>query len=190
MFKKIRGLQIPKIGLRKIKSLIAVTVAFLIWQPIRLLVPLPLDIHPLFGYIYAIIEMRESVEKTKEFGKLRIKATFIGLAFGLLILPLSSMSNSYFGVGLTSIIIDLLLILLGVIITLWTAEFFKCKNFCGIAAIIFVICLVRDKSTDINIYFYAILRTFQTLIGIFSAYFVNSHIFKKSKGENNESNGD
>ena len=43
-----------------------------------------------------------------------------------------------------------------------------------IAAVIFVICLVRDRNAAVNIYLYAILRVCQTLLGVFSAWLVNT----------------
>lgn len=169
----IDRIHLPKIGMRKVKSVLAALLAFAIWQVVRIFLP-QLNIHPLFGYIYAIIEMRDTVQKTKEFGRLRIKATFIGLFTGLSAMPLSVKYGSFAVIGAQGVIVDLVIIMLGVLVTLWLAELFKCKNFCGIAAIIFVICMVRDKNLEMNIYIYAILRVFQTLLGVFSAWVVNS----------------
>ena len=128
--------------------------------------------------------MRDSVEKTRQFGLRRIKATFLGLAIGLLALPLSERFGAYAGPGIGFAAVDLLIILTGVLITLWLAELLRCENFCGIAAIIFVICLVRDRNTDVNSYLYAILRVFQTLLGVFSAWVVNTLICPRHEGEN------
>ena len=168
---------IPMIGMRKIKSVLAVILAFFIWQLVRIFFP-QFDVHPLFGYIYAVIEMRESVEKTKTFGLLRIKATFVGLTIGLGVLWVSVLLSGYIKGDMLVAILDLALISLGVLVTLWVADFFKCKNFCGIAAIILVICMVRDRDSDTNIYLYAILRVMQTLIGVFSAWLVNSLVHR------------
>jgi len=169
--------ELPKIGMRKIKSVIALFLSFLIWQIVRVFFP-QLGVHPLFGYIYAIIEMRDSVEKTRKFGKLRIKATFIGLAIGLIFLPFSNRYGVYAGETISHVVVDVCLIIFGVLVTLWIAELFKCDNFCGIATIIFVICMVRDKNADMNIYLYAIIRVLQTLLGVFSAWVVNSFVCK------------
>ena len=72
--------------------------------------------------------------------------------------------------------IDLVLICIAVLASLWLAELFKCKNFCGIAAIITVICLMRDRNADVSIYFYAVMRVFQTILGVFAAWFVNRFV--------------
>ena len=166
---------LPKIGMRKIKSLLAVSISFLLWQVIRIWLP-QLEVHPLFGYVYSIIEMRDSAEKTKKFSKRRIKATLLGLALGLSALPLSVRFGVYAGGGFSHLLIDMAIILTGILVTLWLAELLGCENLCGVAAVIFVICLVRDRSSSVNIYLYAILRVCQTLLGIFSAWVVNAQL--------------
>lgn len=166
---------LPGIGMRKIKSLLAVAISFVIWQVVRIWLP-QLEVHPLFGYVYSIIEMRESAEKTREFSKRRIKATLLGLAMGLSALPLSVRFGAYAGDGIAYLLADLAIILSGVLITLWLAELLRCENLCGIAAVIFVICLVRDRNATVNIYLYAILRVCQTLLGVFSAWVVNTKL--------------
>ena len=171
---------LPGIGMRKIKSLLAVILAFAIWQIVRIWIP-QFEVHPLFGYIYAVIEIRDSSENTRKFGKRRIKATLLGLAVGLSALPLSVAYGTYAGEGVVFVLADLAIILAGILITLWLAELLRCENFCGIAAIIFVICLVRDRNANVNIYVYAVLRVFQTLIGVFSAWVVNSWLFPYPK---------
>lgn len=168
-------LALPGVGMRKVKSLLAVTLSFLIWQLVRIWLP-QLEVHPLFGYVYSIIEMRDSAEKTKKFSKFRIKATLLGLAMGLSALPLSVRYGAYAGVGVTHLLADMIIILSGILITLWLAELLGCENLCGVAAVIFVICLVRDRNATVNIYLYAILRVCQTLLGVFSAWAVNTKL--------------
>ena len=167
------------IGMRKVKSLISLTVAFAIWQVIRVFLPM-LEVHPVFAYIYSVLEIRETPDKTKKFGKLRIKATFIGLVVGLVFITLSFLITSKLDREIWRILTELLLILLATLISLLIAENAKCENFCGIAAIIAIICMVSHNEEDI--YIYAIMRVVQTLIGIFSAMVINLFI-KKAKGK-------
>lgn len=167
---------LPHIGMRKVKSVLAVSISFVIWQLVRLWIP-QLEVHPLFGYVYSIIEMRDSAEKTKKFSKRRIKATLLGLALGLSVLPLSIRFGAYAGDGMGHLLTDMAIILVGILITLWLAELLGCENLCGVAAVIFVICLVRDRNSAVNIYLYAVLRVCQTLLGIFSAWLVNTRLF-------------
>lgn len=162
------------IGMRKIKSLIAVSITFVIWQLVRIFLP-QLEIHPLFAYIYALIEMRDTAEKTKKFGILRIKTTFIGLIVGLVFVSLSIQCSAWAS-ATQQIFIDFVLILIASLISLCIAEKTGCENFCGIAAIISIICMVSHPGEDR--YLYAIMRVVQTLLGVFAAAVVNSHIYR------------
>ncbi len=166
------------IGMRKIKSLIALTLVFIIWQLIRIFFPV-LEVHPVFAYIYSVIEIRDTAEKTKKFGKLRIKATLVGLVVGLVFISISVFMASKIDGGIWRLLTELLLILLGTLISLIVAESTKCENFCGIAAIIAIICMVSHN--DENIYLYAIMRVVQTLIGVFSALVINLLIKKREQ---------
>lgn len=166
------------IGMRKIKSLIALVGTFIIWQLIRVFLPM-LEAHPVFAYIYSVIEIRETADKTKKFGKLRIKATFIGLIVGLVFITLSVFVASKINAEMWRVLTELLFILLATLVSLVAAENAKCENFCGIAAIITVICMVSHNEEDI--YLYAIMRVVQTLIGVFSALLVNVFMNKKEK---------
>ena len=108
--------KIPGIGLRKVKSVIAVAIAFVIWQIVRWLVSPELEVHPVFGYVYAVVELRETPEKTRTFSFYRIKATLIGLALGLALLPLSVFMEKSIPNAFVLHLADLALILAGVLI--------------------------------------------------------------------------
>ncbi len=158
------------VGMRKLKSVLAVFIGFCIWQVIRLVVP-GLEIHPIYIYIYGIIEMRETSEKTIDFGKRRIKATFTALLIGLPTLLLSVYLQSLASVEAVRIGIELVMILVGILVVLCIAEMVGCKNFCGLAAAILVILLVSH--TDEEPMVYALLRSSQTVIGVAVAWLIN-----------------
>lgn len=164
------------IGMRKVKSLIALAVAFVMWQLIRVFLPM-LEAHPVFAYIYSVMEIRETPDKTKKFGKLRIKATFIGLIAGLVFTTISTFVTSEINSETWRLLTELLFVLLATLVSLLIAENTKCENFCGIAAIIAIICMVSHNEE--GIYLYAIMRVVQTLIGVFSAMIIN--VFVNSK---------
>ena len=166
------------IGMRKIKSLIALVLSFVIWQIIRIFLPM-LEVHPLFAYIYSVIEIRDTAEKTKKFGKLRIKATIVGLVVGLIFITASVFLTEFVGTGLVRYLIEFLLILMATLVSLVLAENMKCESFCGIAAIITIICMVSHNEEDI--YLYAIMRVIQTLIGVLSATAVNVYVGNSEK---------
>lgn len=165
------------IGMRKVKSLISLSLAFLLWQALRVFLPL-LEAHPLFAYIYAVIEMRDTPEKTKDFAKLRIKATFVGLFVGLVFIFLSFFFVNGIQNEAIKVLAEFIFILLATLVSICLAEITNCKTFCGIAAIITIISMVSHDEKDI--YFYAIMRVVQTLIGVFCAMLVNMFFNKKS----------
>ena len=158
------------IGMRKIKSLLAVILSFCIWQLLRIFFPM-LESHPIFAYIYSIIEMRESPDKTKNYGKLRIKATLVGLAVGLVFVAVSCFAACKVEAEMARTFVEFLFILVAVLSSLCIAEVVQCADFCGVAAAVTMICMVSYNET--NIYTYAIMRVIQTLIGVFSAMLVN-----------------
>ena len=162
--------RLPHVGMRKIKSVIAVFLAFCFWHGVRLIVP-GLELHPIFMYIYSLIEIRDTSEKTISFGKLRIKATFTALGTGLPFLALSDYLKSCLRAGWGDTVVEVILILLGVLVTLMIAEKVGCKTFCGLAAAIFIILMVSHA--DDARYIYAVLRAFQTIAGVFVAWVVN-----------------
>ncbi len=158
------------IGMRKIKSLFAILIGFVIWQMIRLLFP-DLEFHPLFIYMYGFLEIQNSSEKTKIIGIQRIKATLVAMLIGLPMLFVRSviytdMENAaYMG------LVDLVMILVGVLFALQLGEKFGCGTLTGFAAAIYVILLVYHA--DETRYLYAVVRASQTVIGVFVAWLVN-----------------
>lgn len=165
---------LPHIGLRKAKSLLAIFVGFWLWQAVRIFFP-ELEVHPLYIYLYGLIEIRDSSEKTVNLGKARLKATFTGLGTGLPLLALCECLKGLAPAGWAAVAVELSILLVGVLITLIVAEKVGCKTFCGIAAIIFVLLLVAHQ--DDERYFYSVLRAFQTILGVFVAWLINVKLF-------------
>jgi len=165
---------LPHIGLRKLKSILAIFVGFWIWQLIRLIVP-GLEVHPIYIYIYGIIEMRDSSEKTKDMGILRIKATFVALAVGLPFLAITDLVKQPFQQEWILTGIELFLLLIGALLCLIAAEKAGCKVFCGLSTAIFVILMVSHA--DDGRYIYSLLRAAQTIIGVFLAWLINVKLF-------------
>ena len=158
------------IGMRKVKSLIAIVIGFCIWQVIRLFFP-DLEVHPLYIYIYGFLEVRDSSEKTKTFGMQRIRATFVGIALGLPALFLRIWLYSVLDNDTLLALMDLLLILVGVLVSLQIAPRFHCGALSGIPGVVYIILLIYHAND--GRYLYALLRASQTLIGVFVAWFVN-----------------
>ena len=161
---------LPHVGLRKIKSLLAIFLGFWIWQLVRFFFP-SLEVHPIYIYIYGLIEIRDSSDKTKDLGKARIKSTFTAIGTGLPFLALVELCKGYVSADWAMIAIELGLLLLGVLATLIIAEKVGCKTFCGLAAAIFIIFMVSHGNDER--YIYSVLRAFQTIIGVFVAWLIN-----------------
>ncbi len=156
-------------GMRKIKSLIALAVCFFIWQLIRLIFP-DLEANPIYAYLYAVIEMRNSIETEKRTSLERIKTNVIGFLVAFLAIAARSALWTVPFFEQNGLFVEFALILLGVLLALNIAEWAKCKTLCAIATITFIICFWH---TTYNPYFYAFLRFVQTLIGIGAALAVN-----------------
>ena len=162
------------IGMRKVKSLIAIIIGFCVWQAIRLLFP-DLEVHPLYIYIYSFLEVRDTSEKTKTLGMQRIRATFVGIALGLPMLFLRIWLHSRFESEELLVALDLAMVLVGVLAALQIAPHFRCGAMTGIAAVVYIILLIYHA--DDGRYLYALLRASQTLIGVFVAWIVNVWLF-------------
>lgn len=162
------------IGMRKVKSLIAIVIGFCVWQGIRLFFP-DLEVHPLYIYIYSFLEVRDTSEKTKTLGMQRIRATLIGIALGLPALILRIWLHSNLESEGLLVVLDLVMILAGVLAALQIAPHFRCGAMTGIAAVIYIILLIYHA--DDGRYLYALLRASQTLIGVLVAWIVNVWLF-------------
>lgn len=161
---------LPHIGLRKAKSVLAVFVGFWLWQGLRLLIP-GLEVHPIFIYIYGIIEIRETSDKTRDYGRMRIKATLtailIGLPFMLLTEWLSpGLAGTWMKTGL-----EITVLCVGALLVLCVAEWVKCRVYVGLSAAIYIILMISHFES--SVYLYSIMRAFQTVIGVLVAWFIN-----------------
>lgn len=160
----------PHVGMRKIKSLIAIFVGFCFWQIIRLFIP-GLEVHPLFIYIYGMIEIRETSDKTKDYGRMRIMATFTAIGVGLPFMAIMDFVRGKITAEWMRLWFDIFILILGALIVLCVAEAVKCRIYCGLAAAIYIILLVTHMED--SMYLYSIMRAVQTIIGVSIAWIIN-----------------
>lgn len=174
---------VPHIGMRKWKSVFAIFLSFLLWQLIRLVFP-ELEVHPIYMYIYSFLEIRDSSEKTVEFGGKRIKANLCAILAGMPLMLIMDLFKYYTPEGWIHIAAELLLILIGVLITVTIAQKIGCDNFCGVAAIIYIILIVShcEKSG----YILCLLRASQTLMAVFIAWIINVKLLPYPRKQNDE----
>ncbi len=164
-------------GMRKTKSLIAMTICFCVWQVIRIFLP-ELETNPIYAYIYAIIEMRNSIETEKATSLERIKTNVIGFSVAFAAIALRSFLWQIPDIKQHNVVVEFVIIIIGVLLTINVAELVKCKTLCAIAAMTFIICFWQTASSP---YLYAFLRFVQTLIGIGAAFAVNLLIYPPDK---------
>ena len=160
----------PHIGMRKVKSILAIFTGFCLWQLLRLFLP-ELEVHPIFIYIYGMIEIRETSEKTKDYGRMRIMATLTAIAVGLPVMLLTDwirpmLSASWMRTGM-----EITVLILGALVVLVVAEIVRCRVYCGLAAAIYMILMISHFES--SMYLYSIMRAFQTIIGVSIAWVIN-----------------
>lgn len=158
------------IGMRKIKSILAIFVGFCFWQILRLFLP-ELEVHPIFIYIYSMIEIRETSDKTKDYGRMRIKATFTAILTGLPIMLLMDWVSPMLTKTWMHTLLEITVLIFGTLVVLCVAEWVKCRVYCGLAAAIYMILMISHFES--SIYLYSIMRAFQTIIGVFIAWVIN-----------------
>ena len=161
---------LPHIGMRKVKSILAIFVGFWIWQGLRLLIP-GLEVHPLFIYIYGLIEIRESSDKTVNYGRMRIIVTALAIVIGLPFMILTDglrpiVADTWMKTGM-----EIAFLLIGALLVLCAAEAAKCQAYVGLAAAIYIILMISHFES--RVYLYSLMRAFQTVIGVVVAWFIN-----------------
>lgn len=159
-----------RLGLRKIKSFLAIVLGFIIWQTLRLFLP-GLEMHPIFVYIYGVLELRETSDKTRDFGGMRIRATFTAILIGLPLMLLHDRLSPVLAGSWTCTALEITILSVGALIVLGVAECVRCRAYCGLAAAIYIILLITHFES--SSYLYSIMRAFQTMIGVFSAWLIN-----------------
>lgn len=159
----------PHIGMRKVKSILAIFVGFCLWQTLRLFLP-ELEVHPIFIYIYGMIEIRETSAKTMDYGKMRIMATFTAIVIGLPVMFLYDWIKPLLAQSL-HIWMEIGILILGALLVLIVAELVKCRVYCGLAAAIYMILMISHFES--SMYLYSVMRAFQTIIGVSIAWFIN-----------------
>ena len=142
-----------KIGLRTIKTGIAVTLSLLVSTLLRLE-------YPFFVAMTSIISMDKTAMNSMKMGRNRIMGTFIGAVVGILL--------SYVDRG------NPFLCGIGIIIMILICKALKLKGSISIGGIVLLAIMVHTDRTPI---FYGFNRTLDTIVGAGVALFVNCTIF-------------
>lgn len=145
-----------KIGLRTIKTAIAVTLCVIVANIFDLE-------YPFFMGMTAIISMDKTMTNSLKMGRNRVFGTFLGACIGIAL--------SYIDRG------NALLCGLGVIILIQLCNFFKLQGAITIGGIVMIAIMVHTDKTPM---YYGYYRTLHTLIGASISFIVNMTIFPYS----------
>ncbi len=146
-------MKLPKIGMRTIKTTLAVTITLIITNILNIG-------NPFFAVIAAIIVMEPSLSESINSSRTRIYGTIFG-AFIALVLSLVQFNQ-------------IISITLGVMILIYFSNILKWQSSIRVSTIVLVSILLNYE--DGNRFSYAIFRTFDTMMGIAIGLSVNRFI--------------
>lgn len=150
--------ELPKPGMRNIKTAIAVVLCIIILRFFS-------DNSPFYACIAAVIAMQSTVQSSWKTGVTRIIGTLAGASVGVLL--------SLIGVN------NVLITGVGIVVVIYITNILKQNAAIGIACIVYLAIMVNVKdTTPLN---YALMRTAETFFGIIMAMVVNSVVFPPVK---------
>lgn len=161
-----------KIGLRAIKTSVAVAICALI--------SMFLNHEDIFcACIASVICMEQTYAQTKDTGLNRIIGTMAGGIIGYLGLECACALPYYEWVRIIFLPICILCVV-------YICNFVNKKNAVSIGCVVVIVILSRSGSSKNSTWLYVIQRVTDTLIGIFVAMVVNRYMFTKKKSDANQ----
>ncbi|NCC87682.1 MAG: hypothetical protein EOM05_07410 [Clostridia bacterium] len=169
-----------KIGMRSVKTAIAVFVCILLYailewisfgtfevtNPILKVFLFLLNRNdPIYACISSIIATQSTIENSWKKGKNRIIGTFIGGIIGLILL--------YVDMGFYNRLFSMVMVPVGLLFLIWLCNTINKPSAVSFAAITFVIIMIEVERFDDPAYIYALNRTIDTAIGVFISMVVN-----------------
>ncbi|KNF09866.1 putative membrane protein [Gottschalkia purinilytica] len=172
-FKTLKKLNIPKIGLRNIKTSISVVACLFLFRIIN-------RPHPLYACIAAIICTKDTVHNSFEIAKERLIGTMIGGVIGGLFLQVNDKVDFW---GSYEIVIGL-----GIVIVIYCCNLINKKGATSISCVVFLFVLTNFiDSPSHSPFTYALSRTLDTAIGIILSLIINKYFFPLNVDEKEES---
>ncbi len=156
-----------KIGLRAVKTAIAVTICALI--------SMFLKHEDIFcACIASVICMEQTYKQTLDTGTNRFIGTIIGGTIGYMALELCCVSWSYNWFKIIALPI-------GILMVVYICNFINRKSAVSIGCVVVIVILSRSESSVGSTLTYVVQRVCDTLIGVFVAMIVNRIKFNKNK---------
>ena len=159
--------QLPKVGMRMVKTSVAVALCFLIARIAGTREP------PIFSTIAAIICMQSYVENSIEVSFNRVIGTGIGAIFGLLVVCLTQL------LPVDIIFLGDIILAIAVIPVIYTTVLLKKTGAAALAGV--VLLSIGTTSVDVSPLFHVMNRSVETLIGIVVSLGVNMVHFPRRK---------
>lgn len=166
----MKHLLIPHVGMRTVKTAVAVTLSYLIFVPFGLLYnesyPGVLGyVGPLYACIAGVVCMQSSVGQTLESGMSRFLGVMIGGALGILLLLLEPIMEIR--------LLKALLLGLTCVAGIWICMLLKRPAACAMACIVPCVMVISGNVHGIDRYYYAAARLAETVVGVAVALAVN-----------------
>ena len=158
--------EIPKVGMRTVKTAVAVVLSYLVFLPLGWLLPGQYgggQSGPFYACIAAVICMQSSVGQTVRQGVSRLIGTAIGGCLGLLLLTTDRLLSHPMFLALT--------LGGGTVAAIWLCNLVQRPAACSIAVV--VLCVILFNHTGPDRYIYALSRMFETGVGVLVAVAVN-----------------
>ena len=156
----MKGLALPKIGARNLKTALAVTLCIGFFELIH-------RQYPFYACIASVICMKDTVESTFSMGKNRLIGTLLGGLIGVLFIFI--VDNILFLQSINSLVTAV-----GVIGAIYLCNIIKKPGSVTICCIVFIGIMINYDGPAS--YSYAIGRSIDTSIGIIIAIFINKYI--------------
>ncbi|MFA5676510.1 MAG: GNAT family N-acetyltransferase [Christensenellales bacterium] len=153
-----------KIGMRTVKTVVAVGVCLLTFQ----LLKLEDDINGVHAALAAVICMKSSLQHSLRTGIDRIIGTVLGSVIGVLFL-LAAVNMPPLLLCLTSVF--------GVLLIIYLCNVLRLQASVPISIVVFLIILISKH--DANPLYYGLARLAETVFGIFVAYLTNRFLGRK-----------
>lgn len=151
-------LEFKIIGMRNIKTAIAVCLSILISKLLNME-------YPFYTAIASIITMQSSVEASFKAGRNRMLGTFIGAVVGFICASISPGSA--------------ILSAIGIVMVIYLCNLFGWRESCSIAGVVFCAIMLNLKSG--SAFLYSLNRLLDTFVGITIAVIVNYFIMPPKK---------
>ncbi len=160
--------RLPKVGMRTIKTAVAVVLSYLIFVPFQLWLPRVYAVlagqgGAFYACIAAVICMQSSVGKTVHQGVSRLIGTAIGGCVGLLVLTTDTLLSHPWFLAL--------MLGAGTVAVIWLCNLIGRPAACSIGAV--VLCVILFNHSGPERYLYAVTRMMETAVGVVIAILVN-----------------